>query len=127
MVAMADETPQPSALANQLAGAAIKLLKPGGVTVGSLAGLWFLFVQSKVAEAIAATLIGFCLSYAGRLWEPIHRGNQDRFTKVGENANAAIDDALAQLLAKATGAENIYRDRNGDFEPILVPKHQRRL
>lgn len=105
---MTEETPQPSALANQLAGAAIKVLKPGGVTVGSLVGLWFLFVQSKVAEAIAATLIGFCLSYASKLWEPIHQGNQDRFAKVGETANTAIDDALAQLLAKATGAEDIY-------------------
>ncbi len=105
---MAEETPQSSFLANQLSVAASKILKPGGVTVGSLVGLWYLFVQSQVAEAIAAALIGLCVSYLGKVWEPIDRGNQGRFTNLGEAANSAIDDALAQLLAKATGAEDIY-------------------
>ncbi len=105
---MASEPPNQSALAKQLAEVVIKVLKPSGVGVGSLLGLWFLLVESKVAEAIAATLIGFCLSYAGKLWEPIHRGNQARMEKTGETLNAAIGDTIDQLFAKATGAEDVY-------------------
>ncbi|MGF1569222.1 MAG: GUN4 domain-containing protein [Nodosilinea sp.] len=107
---MADdqEPPNQSALANQLAEVAIKVLKPGGVGVGGLLGLWFLLVESKVAEAIAATLIGFCLSYAGKLWEPIHRGNQTRLGNTGEAVNTAINETIDHLFAKATRAEDVY-------------------
>jgi hypothetical protein len=105
---MADEPANQLALANQLAGVAIKVLKPGGVGVGSLLGLWYLVIESKVAEAIAATLIGFCLSYAGKLWEPTHQGNQDRAKNTGETLNTAINDTIEQLFAKATGAEDVY-------------------
>lgn len=105
---MAEAPKNQSALANQLAEVASTVLKPGGIGVGGLTGLWFLLVERQVAEAITAILIGFCLSYAGKLLEPIHRGNQQRLTKTGETVNAALDDAIDRLFAKATKVEEIY-------------------
>ncbi|NER79063.1 MAG: NACHT domain-containing protein [Leptolyngbya sp. SIO1D8] len=99
---------QQSEIINQLAEFAIKVLKPGGVSVGGLYGLYALFVQQEVATAIAAALIGFCVSYAGRIWEPIHQGNQRRLQGLGQNLDAALEDNLAKLLAKATRAEDAY-------------------
>ncbi|NJL47357.1 MAG: NACHT domain-containing protein [Leptolyngbyaceae cyanobacterium SM2_5_2] len=105
---MPEEPPNSSNLANQLAEVAIKVLKPGGVGFGSLLGLWFLLVESKVAEAIAATLIGFCLSYAGKLWEPIHQGNQRRLEETGKTINQTIDRTTERVVTRATGFEDWY-------------------
>jgi hypothetical protein len=98
----------PSEIFNQLAEFAAKVLKPGGVSIGGLYGLWALFVQEEVATAIAAALIGFCFSYLGYLLTPLHQGNQKRLTTLGEALNTGVDDTLQTLLANATGAEEAY-------------------
>lgn len=90
-----------SDIANQLVDFAVKILKPGGVSVGGLYGLWALFIEAEVAKAIAATLIGFCFSYAGKLLEPIHQGNQRRLQGVGCRSCAcppAIHIGLVQTI-----------------------------
>lgn len=103
----ANPTP-PADSINRLTELAIKVLKPGGVSVGGMLGLWFWLAKSDLGAAIASTLIGFCFSYAGKVWEPIHQGNQRRFQGVGQVIDSSIDDGLAQLLATATRAEDAY-------------------
>jgi hypothetical protein len=105
---MSEEPPNSSNLANQLAEVAIKLLKPGGVGVGGLLGLWFLLVESKVAEAIAAALIGFCFSYTAKLLMPIHTGNQRRLEQAGQSLDQAIDRTTERVVTRATGFEDWY-------------------
>ncbi|MDJ0703422.1 MAG: GUN4 domain-containing protein [Leptolyngbyaceae cyanobacterium MO_188.B28] len=105
---MPGESSNQSIITSQLAEFGIKLLKPGGVGVGGAYELWLLFVEDKVAEAIAAALIGFCFSYLGKLLEPIHQGNQRRLKRMGEVVDEAIEDNIEQLFAKATRAEDAY-------------------
>jgi NACHT domain len=95
-------------LPEQLGELAIKVLKPGGVSVGGAYGLWLLLLEHKSGEAIASALIGFIFSYAGKLCEPIHAGNQRRLKKVGEAIDGSIEGGIDQLFAKATGAEETY-------------------
>ena len=105
---MPDKTSDSPSIPNQLAELVIKVLKPGGVGVGGLYGLWLLAIEHQVAEAIAATLIGFCFSYVGYLLEPIHRGNQRRLQKAGQAIDDSIEDNIEHLFAKATRAEDAY-------------------
>jgi len=105
---MNQPTNPPPELNNQLAELLIKVLKPGGVSIGGLYGLWAWLIQDDVATAIASTLIGFCFSYAAKLLEPIHQGNQRRLAGVGHTLETAIDENLQQLLAKAIKAEDAY-------------------
>lgn len=105
---MSEESSNQSTIVNQLTEFGIKLLKPGGVGVGGAYGLWLLFIEHKVAESIAAALIGFCFSYLGKLLEPIHQGNQQRLKRTGEAIDSAIEDNIEQLFAKATRAEDAY-------------------
>jgi hypothetical protein len=108
MIAMTQPASQPPELYNQLAEVVIKVLEPGGVSIGGLYGLWAWLVQDEVATAIASALIGFCFSYAAKLLEPIHQGNQRRLAGMGQAAETAIDENLQRLLAKATKAEDAY-------------------
>jgi hypothetical protein len=105
---MSNGSPNSASIVDQLAELAIKLLKPGGVGVGGACGLWLLLIEHKVAEAIAATLIGFCFSYAGKLLEPIHQGNQRRLARMGTAIDSGIEENIEQLFARATGAEDAY-------------------
>jgi hypothetical protein len=105
---MATPANQQSEIVNQLVDFASKVLKPGGVGIGGAYGLWALFIQDDVGKAIAAALIGFCVSYTGHLLKPLHQGNQRRLQGVGQNLDAAFDDNLAKLWAKATRAEDAY-------------------
>jgi predicted NACHT family NTPase len=102
------EKSEPSSLPSQLAELAIKVLKPGGVSVGGGYGLWLLFIEHKSSEAIASALIGFCFSYAGKLLEPIHQGNQRRLKRMGEVIDGSIDGGIDQLFAKVSRAEDTY-------------------
>lgn len=99
---------QDVSIADQLAELVSKVLKPGGVGVGGAYGLWALIVEEEAVRAIAAALIGFCLSYAGKLLQPIHDGNHQRLQGIGEAINTSLDDYFAQLLAKTTRAEDAY-------------------
>jgi hypothetical protein len=105
---MATPQNQQSEIVNQLVDFASKVLKPGGVGIGSAYGLWALFIQDDVGKAIAAALIGFCVSYTGHLLKPLHQGNHRRLQGVGQSLDAAFDDNLAKLWAKATRAEDTY-------------------
>lgn len=97
-----------STLQNQLAGFLIKVVKPGGIGVGSVYGLYSLFLEENAAKAIASTLIGFGFSYGAKLLEPIHRGNEKRLAKAGEVINNRIDSLTQGTIAKATRGEDKY-------------------
>jgi GUN4-like/NACHT domain len=99
---------EPLTLVSNLAELAIKALKPGGVTVGGGYGLWLLLIEHKSGAAITSALIGFCASYAGKLFESVHEGNQRRLGKAGKAIDQAIDGGIDQLFAKVTGAEAKY-------------------
>jgi hypothetical protein len=103
-----------SSLPEQLAELAIKVLKPGGVGVGGAYGLWLLVIEHKSGAAIASALIGFCFSYAGKLLEPIHEGNQRRLGKVGKLIDGAIDQEFAKLKWLGAGCTGRYLERQGE-------------
>ncbi|WP_448603814.1 GUN4 domain-containing protein [Thermoleptolyngbya sp.] len=113
---MSDEPSSKAPIVQQLAELLTTILKPGGVGVGGLAGLWLLFFEQKVAESIAAVLIGFCFSYLGKLLEPLHQSTQERLQRAGQSLNSKVDQGLAKitrfddryLLAQASACE---RDR----------------
>jgi predicted NACHT family NTPase len=100
--------PQKPPLSEQIADVVIKVIKPGGVTGGSLGAIWFLFVQSDIPKAIASAVIGVMLSYGAKLLQPIHRGNEQRFEKLGEAANRSIDRVGEAAIAKITSVEDRY-------------------
>lgn len=104
---MSDEPSSKAPLVQQLAELVTKILKPGGVGAGGLYGFWLLAVEKKVAESIAAVLIGFCFSYLGKLLEPLHQGNQERLKRAGQSLNSKVD----QGLAKITGFDDRYLQR----------------
>ncbi|MGV0029331.1 hypothetical protein [Phormidesmis priestleyi] len=54
-------------LQDELAGLLIKVVKPGGVGVSSIYGLYALFFETNAAKAIASALIGFTFSYLAKL------------------------------------------------------------
>jgi hypothetical protein len=103
-----------STLPEQLGELAVKILKPGGVSVGGGYGLWLLLIEHKAGEAIASALIGFCFSYAGKLLEPIHEGNQRRLGKVGKLIDGAIDQGFEQLKWLVSGCSGRYLQRQGE-------------
>jgi GUN4-like/NACHT domain len=103
-----------SSLPEQLAELAIKVLKPGGVGVGGAYGLWLLVIEHKSGAAIASALIGFCFSYAGKLLEPIHEGNQRRLGKVGKLIDGAIDQGFTKLKWLGAGCTGRYLERQGE-------------
>ncbi|MBD2075072.1 GUN4 domain-containing protein [Phormidium sp. FACHB-592] len=105
---MPEEPSKQPSIPDQLAELAVKVLKPGGVGVGSAYGLWLLFIEHKAAEAIASAVIGMCLSYGGNLWGEIHKGNERRFKATGAAIDGTIDHTIEQLFAKATRAEDAY-------------------
>jgi hypothetical protein len=102
--------PQPPPLSEQIADIVIKIIKPGGVTGGSLGAIWFLVVQSDIPKAIASAVIGVMLSYGAKLLQPIHRGNEQRFEKWGEAANRSIDRVGEAAIAKITSVADRYRE-----------------
>jgi len=95
-------------LQDQLAGFLIKVVKPGGIGVGGVYGLYSLFLEANAAKAIASTLIGFSFSYGAKLLEPIHRGNEKRLAKAGEVINERIDSLTQGTIAKAMRGEDKY-------------------
>jgi len=100
--------PAKPSVADQLAELAVKIIKPGGVTGGSLGAIWFLFVQSDIPKAIASAVIGVGLSYGAKLLQPIHRGNEQRLEKLGEAANRGIERLGEAAIAKVTSVEERY-------------------
>ncbi|MCY6488680.1 GUN4 domain-containing protein [Leptolyngbya sp. GGD] len=105
---MPEEPSKQASIPEQLAEILIKVLKPGGIGIGGGYGLWLLLIEDNVGKAIASTLIGFCFSYAGKLLEPIHKGNQQRLEKAGEVVNKKLDQFGEQAIAKLTSAEERY-------------------
>jgi hypothetical protein len=101
-------------LPGQLAELAIKILKPGGVSVGGSYGLWLLLIEHKSGEAIASAFIGFCFSYVGKLVEPIHEGNHRRLDKVGKLIDSLIDQGFETLKWQFAGCDGRYLKMQGE-------------
>jgi len=100
--------PAKPSVADQLAELAVKIIKPGGVTGGSLGAIWFLFREGDIPKAIASAVIGVGLSYGAKLLQPIHRGNEQRLEKLGEAANRGLDRLGEAAIAKVTSVEERY-------------------
>lgn len=92
----------------QIADLVLKLLKPGGITVGGIGALWLLFAQSDVPKAIASAGIGVLISYGAKLLQPIHEGNQRRLEQVGKTVDTKIDEITSHAIAAATRFEDKY-------------------
>ena len=105
---MSGNLPEKSEIPSQLAELLTKVLKPGGVGVGGLSGLYLLLIQHKVAESIAAVLIGFSFSYLGYLLGPFHRGNKRRSQELGEVFENLVNENYEQVLASLNRADDAY-------------------
>jgi hypothetical protein len=103
--------PQKASLSEQIADIVLKVIRPGGVTGGSVGAIWFLFVQSDIPKAIASAGIGLGLSYGAKLLQPIHRGTEQRLEKLGEAADRGIDRMGEAAIAKLTSVEDRYLER----------------
>jgi hypothetical protein len=130
-----EPSPEKPPFSEQIADLVLKVLKPGGVTCGGIGAFWFLFADSDVPKAIASALIGVGLSYAAKLLEPIHQGNQRRLVSAGKAIDAGFDAITGSVIAAASGFENKYllcqasdcetvrsdgiRQHEGLFTPLL--------
>lgn len=103
--------PQKASLSEQIADVVLKVIRPGGVTGGSVGAIWFLFVQSSVPKAIASAVIGLGLSYGAKLLQPIHKGNEERLARVGDAANRGLEQIWEAAIAKLTSVEDRYLER----------------
>jgi GUN4-like/NACHT domain len=93
---------------DKLADIALKVVMTGGVTGGGIGAFWSLFKESDVPKAIASAVIGLGISYAAKMLQPIHKGNEKWLEKMGEAANRGIDRMGEVALAKFTSAEERY-------------------
>ena len=103
-----EKLPEKLPIAEQLADIALKVVMKGGLPVGGLGAVWMLFKESDVPRAIASAGIGLGLSYAAKMLQPIHKGNEQRLEKMGEAANRGMDRMGEAVLAKITSAEDRY-------------------
>ena len=100
-----------SSVGDQLADLTLKIIRPGGVTVGSIGAGYLLFVQSDIPKAIASAVIGVVISYGAKMLQPLHEGNQRRFDQAGKAVEKAIDRTTNQVIAKTSGFEDRYLER----------------
>jgi hypothetical protein len=100
------QSPEPQndpSVSEQLTDLVLKVIKPGGVTIGGISGFWFLFVQSDIPKAIASAVIGVAISYGAKLLQPIHEGNQRRSESTGKAIDQTIDKSTRFVLDKMSG------------------------
>jgi predicted NACHT family NTPase len=95
-------------LNDKIADIFVKALIMGGVAGGGLGAFWSLFKDSDVPKAIASALIGLVISYAAKMLQPIHKGNEERLEKAGKAIDNAIDSATNKIISKARGFEDRY-------------------
>ena len=97
------ESQESASFSEQLTDLVLKIIKPGGVTIGGISGFWFLFVQSDIPKAIASAVIGVAISYGAKLLQPIHEGNQRRLESAGKAIDQTIDNSTRFVIGKISG------------------------
>lgn len=97
------ESKEATSFSDQLTDLVLKVIKPGGVTIGGISGFWFLFVQSDIPKAVASAVIGVAISYGAKLLQPIHEGNQRRLESAGKAIDQKIDKSTRFVLDKMSG------------------------
>jgi GUN4-like/NACHT domain len=103
-----ESKPEKDSIVQEVAEFLIKVVKPGGVGVGSAYGLYSLLFETNVGKAIASALIGFGFSYGAKLLEPVHRGNEKRLAEAGTAINIGIDSLAQGTIAKLMQGEDKY-------------------
>ena len=115
------ETPEPKekpteklSLPDRLADILLKLVQVGGVAGGGYGAFSALLKEhSDVPKAIASAAIGLGISYAARMLEPIHKGNERRLEGVGKGVDRAIDQGTGAIARKVMGVEDRYFQSQG--------------
>ena len=102
-----DPNPKPQWI-DQLADILVKVIRPGGVTGGTLGAVWFGFIESDAPKAVASAAIGLSLSYGAKLLQPIHKGTERRLEQLGEAADRGIGRMGEAVTAKITAVEDRY-------------------
>jgi hypothetical protein len=95
-------------LNDKIADIVLKVLMTGGLAGGGLGAFWSLFKDSDVPKAITSAVIGLVISYAAKMLQPIHEGNERRLGNTGKALDKAIDNAANQFITKASGFEDRY-------------------
>lgn len=95
-------------LSEQLTDFVVKVIKPGGITGGTIGAIWFGFIASDLPKAIASAVIGVALSYGAKLLQPLHEGNQRRLEKTGKVIDQAVDEAGDRIMATVLRGEDKY-------------------
>lgn len=90
-------------LSEQIADIALKVIMTGGVAGGGLGAFWSLFRESNVPKAIVSAVIGLGISYAAKLLQPIHEGNQRRLENTGKAIDKTIDNSTRYVIGKISG------------------------
>lgn len=97
-----DKATEKPPLNEKIADLVLKMVMTGGVAGGGIGAFWSLFKDSDVPKAIASAVIGLGISYAAKMLQPVHEGNQRRLEKAGKAIDAAIDRGLAEPARRTT-------------------------
>jgi len=97
-------------LEEQITDIVLKTIKTGGIAGGGIGAVWQLFIVSDIPKAIASALIGAGISYAARMLQPIHKGNEERAEQLGKAVNQGMDRLGGAVVAKVTAVEDRYFD-----------------
>jgi len=97
-----DKATEKAPLNEKIADLVLKVVMTGGVAGGGIGAFWSLFKDSDVPKAIASAVIGLGISYAAKMLQPVHEGNQRRLEKAGKAIDAAIDRGLAEPARRTT-------------------------
>ena len=96
------------ALQEQIVDLLFKATRTGGVGIGGIHAFWILFKESDIPKAIASAAIGVGISYAAKVLQPIHKGNEERAEKFGNAINEGLNRAGGAVMAKVTSVEDRY-------------------
>jgi len=97
-------------LEEQITDFVLKVVKTGGIAGGGGHALWLLIKESDIPRALASAVIGVGISYAAKLLQPIHKGNDERLDRLGNAINDGINRAGDAVVAKVTSVEDRYFD-----------------
>jgi len=89
--------PKPS-LNDQISDILLKVLMTGGIAGGGLGAFWSLFKDSDVPKAIASAAIGLAISYAAKMLQPLHEGNQRRLERTGKAIDQGVEAVGDRIL-----------------------------
>jgi GUN4-like/NACHT domain len=103
-----EKADEKSPLAEKIADIALKAVMVGGAGTGLFGAFWSLFKESDVPKAIASAGIGLGLSYAAKMLQPIHKGNEERLERLGKAANRGLERMGEAAVAKIMSVEDRY-------------------